>query len=712
MNYYIWSLVKGEIKISILENKDSFLNENEEINKVIQLESFLMELNILEFPFFIFDYYKGEYIGPGELPAHIKTISQKRKCSYDDALSFYEKNKEIKVEEKTFRWKDNKGETQEFRMRSSTRLPRRTEQDVYFGILRLFINKNGPFPFNPNTNEYEININSVTFNLYELCKVININPCGTSYARIKTALEVLDTVIYNSTVIKDKHNDTLINFDESLKLINSCKKVEIISKGSRELKSGVYEVVLPEIIVNNLKKEYFKFLNYDNLLEFNSGIERRLYGYLEKNSYEYNAKTNKFVRVKYVKRKYSTLEFKIPIDGVLSIMKRKLQRALDNMVSVGYLKGYILDKDVIYFCYGITPEELMNFIRNNSNDCNDESFKEINIDINLEDLNRELIYRGITEDDSFEIMDIMDRYSIIKYILYCDKCFKNYDLSQKGRLLNMAMRASMEIDSIEHKDVLDMVESIKKSELNKAKETLNEDSKTSDEEEYIRAQNDFINKIEKENSLECKILKEEVKIFLTFELKNEEINIKKKLEALEFDEKSMEDINKRLSLIEEFTKIKDKSQLFLERYKSLLLKRFLFPTLEEYIENKIFFHKKVTSEPTLDVIPKRSQSSKEKVKNTSKEKNNDYQVSFIDMSPPMDDILIKINSYLKEQLSELSYNTWIKSLEFIKTDAKTLYLKVPNAFSKDILISRYNNLILEAAKKANKNLKKIEYVVE
>ena len=699
-------------KISILENKNSFLKENEEINKVIQLESFLMELNILEFPFFIFDYYKGEYIGPGELPTHIKAISQKRKCSYDDAVSFYEKNKEIKVEEKTFRWKDNKGETQEFRMRSSTRLPRRTEQDVYFGILRLFINKNGPFPFNPNTNEYEININSVTFNLYEICKVININPCGASYARIKTALEVLDTVIYNSTVIKDKHNDTLINFDESLKLINSCRKVELISKGSRELKSGVYEVVLPEIIVNNLKKEYFKFLNYDNLLEFNSGIERRLYGYLEKNSYEYNAKTNKFVRVKYVKRKYSTLEFKIPIDGVLSVMKRKLQRALDNMVSVGYLKGYILDKDVIYFCYGITPEELMGFIKENNNDCNDETIKEIDIDINLDDLKGELIARGLNESDSLEIMDLMDRYSIIKYILYCDKCFKNYDLSQQGRLLNMAMRASMEIDSIEHKDVLDKVESIKKSEENKTKDVSNEDSKSIEEEKYLKFQNDFISKIEKENAAECKILKEEVKIFLTFELKNEEMNIKKKVEALEFDEKSMEEINKRLALIEEFTKNKNKSQLFLDRYRSLLLKRFSFPTLEEYISDKSLPHKKIKSESTKELLPKKAQAPKEKSKKSSKEQNDGFQESFIDMTPPMEDILIRINTYLKEQLSELSYNTWIKSLEFVKIDSKTLYLKVPNAFSKDILMSRYNSLILEAAKKANKNLRKIEYVVE
>ena len=276
----------------------------------------------------------------------------------------------------------------------------------------------------------------------------------------------------------------------------------------------------------------------------------------------------------------------------------------------------------------------------------------------------------------------------------------------------MAMRASMEIDNMEHKDVLDKVDSIRKSEESKAKEVSNEDSKNVEEEEYLKSQNDFINKIEKEHTSECKILKEEVKIFLTFELKNEEINIKKKVEALEFDEKSMEEINKRLILIEEFTKSKDKSQLFLERYKSLLLKRFSFPTLEEYISDKSSIHKKIKSEPMTELVPKKAQTPKEKARNSYKEKNDESQVSFMDMIPPMEDILVKINSYLKEQLSELSYNTWIKSLEFVKIDGKTLHLKVPNAFSKDILMSRYSNLILEAAKKANKNLKKIEYVVD
>ena len=58
----------------------------------------------------------------------------------------------------------------------------------------------------------------------------------------------------------------------------------------------------------------------------------------------------------------------------------------------------------------------------------------------------------------------------------------------------------------------------------------------------------------------------------------------------------------------------------------------------------------------------------------------------------------KVLDLLKNELTEISYNTWIKTIEPVYFDSSTLELGVPTDFNKGILESRYITLISNAIK--------------
>lgn len=69
----------------------------------------------------------------------------------------------------------------------------------------------------------------------------------------------------------------------------------------------------------------------------------------------------------------------------------------------------------------------------------------------------------------------------------------------------------------------------------------------------------------------------------------------------------------------------------------------------------------------------------------------------------------ELKDLLKNDLSELEFKTWIAGLDF-KLNANELFIVCPNAFTKDILVKRYEYIIKNAVKQAGLNVE-IEYVV-
>ena len=66
---------------------------------------------------------------------------------------------------------------------------------------------------------------------------------------------------------------------------------------------------------------------------------------------------------------------------------------------------------------------------------------------------------------------------------------------------------------------------------------------------------------------------------------------------------------------------------------------------------------------------------------------------------------------IKTELTEVSYNTWLKSLEPISIKGKIIILGVPNDFNKGILETRYMTLISNAIKQITSQDFKIEFVI-
>jgi len=66
---------------------------------------------------------------------------------------------------------------------------------------------------------------------------------------------------------------------------------------------------------------------------------------------------------------------------------------------------------------------------------------------------------------------------------------------------------------------------------------------------------------------------------------------------------------------------------------------------------------------------------------------------------------------IKSELSEVSFNTWIKSCEPISLSSNTLKISVPNSFTQDILDKRYKDLMANSIKAICSKLYNIEFVI-
>ncbi len=66
---------------------------------------------------------------------------------------------------------------------------------------------------------------------------------------------------------------------------------------------------------------------------------------------------------------------------------------------------------------------------------------------------------------------------------------------------------------------------------------------------------------------------------------------------------------------------------------------------------------------------------------------------------------------LKYELTEISYNTWIKTIKPVSLNSSTIELGVPADFNKGILESRYSVLIKETIREVTKRDYNIIFVV-
>ncbi|GAA0079206.1 chromosomal replication initiator protein DnaA [Clostridium sp. CTA-5] len=71
----------------------------------------------------------------------------------------------------------------------------------------------------------------------------------------------------------------------------------------------------------------------------------------------------------------------------------------------------------------------------------------------------------------------------------------------------------------------------------------------------------------------------------------------------------------------------------------------------------------------------------------------------------------KTLNIIKGEMSEVSFNTWIKSCEPISISDKSIKISVPNSFTKDILDKRYKSLVANSIEAVCSKLYEIEFLI-
>ncbi len=81
------------------------------------------------------------------------------------------------------------------------------------------------------------------------------------------------------------------------------------------------------------------------------------------------------------------------------------------------------------------------------------------------------------------------------------------------------------------------------------------------------------------------------------------------------------------------------------------------------------------------------------------------------MDADLKDLWAKTLEIIKSELSEVSFNTWIKSCEPMSIDNDVLKISVPNSFTQDILNKRYKVLVANSIKAVCSKLYEINFVI-
>ena len=81
------------------------------------------------------------------------------------------------------------------------------------------------------------------------------------------------------------------------------------------------------------------------------------------------------------------------------------------------------------------------------------------------------------------------------------------------------------------------------------------------------------------------------------------------------------------------------------------------------------------------------------------------------MDTNLNELWEKTLNIIKSEMSEVSFNTWIKSCEPISLTDNTIKISVPNSFTQDILEKRYKDLIANSIKSICSKLYNIQFLI-
>ncbi|MBD7916123.1 chromosomal replication initiator protein DnaA [Clostridium sp. Sa3CUN1] len=81
------------------------------------------------------------------------------------------------------------------------------------------------------------------------------------------------------------------------------------------------------------------------------------------------------------------------------------------------------------------------------------------------------------------------------------------------------------------------------------------------------------------------------------------------------------------------------------------------------------------------------------------------------MNNDLQSLWAKTLNIIKGEMSEVSFNTWIKSCEPISISSNTIKISVPNSFTQDILEKRYKDLVVNSIEAACSKVYNVDFIV-
>lgn len=438
-----------------MEEKKNNDNEHTEIlkfspTKQINFNSLVAENNTLKIPFFLYGNYKEK---------NVTKINEKEF-----------------IEKREYEWIDANNIERKFKMQCLGRLPRQFESDTFFGLMGLFTKKIAPVKFETNSKKYQIENNKLEFTWYELCDYMQIPRTGYYIKKLKQAIKTMYKTEYysyaNGSIYDKENKEYLVSEENGMRLISDYTFRSLkATKDPKESNTISHNIVyLNVLMIENIRNEYFKFLDYDFYFKtLSSGIERALYGYLETNRY-----INASASHDYIKRSYEVLKYSVPIDFEYpSELKIKTKKALKKFVKEGYLKDFAygdelkingIEDESLYFCFNITANEVKNKLElKKLKECKQE---QCNLDNNnficelpKDTLENELINRGVDNNFAAKVVKEKDKWIILTYILWIDKqIFMNTKLKYPAGLLSFALRQERILDlGPDYQDIIDFI---------------------------------------------------------------------------------------------------------------------------------------------------------------------------------------------------------------------------------------------------------------
>lgn len=548
--------------------------KSKEKDRTIREKSFIMDINVIEAPLFRFK--------------NKRTVQTIAKLEKDENISKEMKYVLSRVPEESkssqvefLSWTDSKGLEREILAMSMFRLPNAFAMDVFYALVGVYIKQHSPLIYKDDEKTYDLPSNKVDFTLYELCEFMGLSVGGGNYQKIKDAIRELNAVKYYSLANGIFYNKKMERYESSReKSISLIDNYDIIGKGKNRSKEERCTVTFGDLVVENMRYSFIKFLSNNVYFQLKSGLTRRLYSYIEGNKYNKS----------YIKRSFDVLKHKLPVDyNYSSEFKRRLKKPLENLIESGILKDYFFGDDIlingvrencIYIIFKGTRKQLIDSLTEKPKDVKLEKKQDLEKDYELKfpaDIKQDLIDIGINAKKVTEILQKHTKWKIAEYILWIKDGINKGKVKDPAGLFVFAITDEMVKVNKTHPQISEFVERIK-NEI-EGKKIIDEKAIKTAYKKYVA---DDIKLFEEEDEFAFVASKESI-IDDIEKVQRKRIKSQRQLYNMASTEDEKDKLLKVIEKWEKFSIEREKSEIFIEMF---IKKVKLYRGLKDYEDFK------------------------------------------------------------------------------------------------------------------------------